>query len=135
MQLTNSIFSSEIKWPCHESCRLPSSSVQVKNEWNFNSTNPLSTVTISAKFQFPAFSNVDLPSHQNARCHITVDLNLVPVQSFPLNVLGASLGITSYYSTNDAAMPSNLQLIEGSFILTYYSCPIYITLAVLTVAA
>jgi len=52
-----------------------------------------------------------------------------------LNALGASLCITSYYSTKDAAVPSNLQLIEGSFILTYYSCPIYIALAVLTVAA
>lgn len=92
-------------------------------------------MTISPKFKFPAFSNVDLPTHQRSRCHITVDLNLVPIQSFPSNALGASLGITSYNSTKDAEMPSNLQLIEGSFILTYYSCPIYIALAVLTVAA
>lgn len=35
----------------------------------------------------------------------------------------------------NAALPSKLQLIEVSFILTYYSCPIYIALAALTVAA
>jgi hypothetical protein len=51
-------------------------------------------MTISPKFKFPAFSNVDLPIHKNARCHNAVDLKLVSIQSLPLNALGAILGIT-----------------------------------------